>query len=103
MIWLASATPDGKRLSAVGVNAGSGEIVHDVTVFEIAEPMYCYPYNSYASGTPVVEAGRLYVHYGSAGTACLDTSSGAVLWTRQDLPCNHHRGPGRRRSCSRTC
>lgn len=94
MIWLASATPDGKRLSAVGVNAGSGQIVHDVTVFEIAEPMYCYPYNSYASGTPVVEAGRLYVHYGSAGTACLDTSSGAVLWTRQDLPCNHHRGPG---------
>jgi outer membrane protein assembly factor BamB len=93
-IWITSATEDGKQLFAICVDAATGRIVHDLTVFEIAEPMFCYPYNSYASPTPVVEEGRLWVHFGSAGTACLDTASGQVLWTRQDLPCDHWRGPG---------
>ncbi|RPH76873.1 MAG: quinonprotein alcohol dehydrogenase, partial [Nitrospiraceae bacterium] len=56
-------------------------------------PQYCIERNSYASSTPVIEAGRLYVHYGAHGTACVDTESGKVLWTRRDLPCFHHRGP----------
>ncbi|HUG66627.1 MAG TPA: PQQ-binding-like beta-propeller repeat protein [Pirellulaceae bacterium] len=93
-IWLTNATTDGKRLSAVCVDGESGKIVQDITVFEIAEPMYCIDYNSYASPTPVIEEGRLWVHYGSAGTACLDTAAGKVLWSRQDFPCDHHRGPG---------
>lgn len=93
-IWMTNATVDGKRLSAVCIDAESGQIVHDITVFEIAEPMYCIDYNSYASPTPFMEEGRLWVHYGSAGTACLDTTSGKILWSRQDFPCDHHRGPG---------
>ena len=93
-IWMTSATEDGKELFAICVDAATGKIVHDITVFEIAEPMFCYPYNSYASPTPVAEEGRLWVHYGSAGTACLDTAEGKILWTRQDLPCDHWRGPG---------
>jgi outer membrane protein assembly factor BamB len=93
-IWMTSATEDGTKLFAICVDADSGEIKHDITVFEIAEPMFCYPYNSYASPTPAVEAGRLWVHYGSAGTACLDTETGETLWARQDLRCDHYRGPG---------
>lgn len=93
-IWMTNATPDGKRLSAICVDGGSGKIIQDIAVFEIAEPMYCIDYNSYASSTPVVAEGRLWVHYGSAGTACVDTRSGKLLWTRQDLLCDHHRGPG---------
>ncbi len=93
-IWMSSATEDGTQLFAICVDAETGEILHDRTVFEIAEPMFCYPYNSYASPTPFVEEDRLWVHYGSAGTACLDTGSGKILWTRQDLPCDHYRGPG---------
>ncbi len=93
-IWMTSATEDGKQLYAICVDANTGKITQDITVFQIAEPMFCYPYNSYASPTPVVEEGRLWVHYGSAGTACLDTASGRILWTRQDLPCDHWRGPG---------
>jgi outer membrane protein assembly factor BamB len=34
------------------------------------------------------------VHFGAHGTACLDTGSGQILWSRRDLPCNHYRGPG---------
>ena len=93
-IWMTSASKDGKQLSAVCVDAETGKIVYDVTVFNIAKPMFCIAYNSYASPTPVVERGRLWVHFGSAGTACLDTTEGKVIWKRQDLPCDHFRGPG---------
>ena len=93
-IWVTSATEDGTRLYAICVDGQNGRIVHDITVFEIEEPMFCFPYNSYASPTPVIEGDCLWVHYGSAGTACLDTATGKILWTRQDLPCDHHRGPG---------
>jgi outer membrane protein assembly factor BamB len=94
LVWLTNATEDGTRLSAVAVAVDSGRVVHDIAVFEIATPQFCHPFNSYASSTPVIEGDRLYVHYGSAGTACLDTTSGRILWTRQDLPCDHFRGPG---------
>jgi len=93
-IWMTSATEDGRQLFAICVDAATGKVMHDITVFEIAEPMFCYPYNSYASPTPVVEEGRLWVHFGSAGTACLDTATGQVVWARQDLRCDHWRGPG---------
>ena len=93
-IWLANATEDGRRLSAVCVDAATGGILHDITLFEPAEPMFCHPYNSYASPTPVVTNGRVFMHFGSAGTACLDAATGAVVWKRDDLPCDHHRGPG---------
>ncbi|MDA0586570.1 MAG: PQQ-binding-like beta-propeller repeat protein [Planctomycetota bacterium] len=93
-IWVTNATPDGKKLYAVCLDAESGKTVHDVTVFEIANPMFCIGYNSYASPTPVVEGNRVWVHYGSAGTACLDTETGKTVWSRQDLPCDHLRGPG---------
>jgi outer membrane protein assembly factor BamB len=92
-IWVTNAPEDGKQLFAVCVDAESGKIVHNLLVFEIANPQFCYPMNSYATPTPVVEEGRLYVHFGTHGTACLDTASGKTLWTREDLHCNHHRGP----------
>ena len=40
-----------------------------------------------------IEPGRVYVHFGSYGTACLDTATGKVVWKRDDLPCRHYRGP----------
>jgi outer membrane protein assembly factor BamB len=42
----------------------------------------------------VIEKGRIYVHYGSHGTACLDTADGHTIWSRQDLRCDHFRGAG---------
>jgi len=94
LVWLANASEDGTRLSAVALDPRTGTIVHDILVFEIAAPQFCHPFNSYASSTPAIEEGRLYLHYGSAGTAALDTTTGKILWTRQDLPCDHFRGAG---------
>ncbi len=92
-VWVTTATPDGKELSALAVDRATGKVLLNVKVFEIEKPAFCIPTNSYASSTPCIEEGRVYVHFGSAGTACLDTASGKTLWSRQDLPCNHWRGP----------
>ena len=93
-IWLTTATEDGKELFAVCVDRQTGHVLHDLKVFEVAAPAATRVYNSYASPTPVIEAGRVYISFGSAGTACLDTADGHVIWQRRDLPCNHFRGAG---------
>jgi outer membrane protein assembly factor BamB len=93
-IWLTTATEDGTSLSAVRVDLASGKVTHNKRVFFINKPQYINPFNSYGSPTPVIEEGRVYVHFGAHGTAAIETSSGKVLWTRQDLPCDHFRGPG---------
>ena len=92
-VWLTTAPEDGTELFAVCVDLQSGQIEHDLRVFEIAEPEYCHPTNSYASCSPYVEEGRVYVHFGTHGTACLDTQTGETLWERNDLHCDHFRGP----------
>ena len=93
-IWVTTAPPDGKQLFALCLDRDNGQIVHDVKVFDIADPQKSpVDKNSYASSTPVIEAGRVYVHFGAHGTACLDTQTAKILWTRQDLPCNHWRLP----------
>jgi outer membrane protein assembly factor BamB len=93
-IWVTTATEDGKKMFAVGLDRKTGKIVHDIKVFDVASPEHIAVVNSYASPTPAIEAGRAYVHYGTYGTACLDTGSGEVIWTRRDLNCDHHEGPG---------
>lgn len=93
-IWLTTAREDGKEFFAVCVDRASGKIVHDLKMFTEEKPAFCHPFNSYASPTPVLEEGRVYVHFGVHGTACLDSSSGKIIWQRRDLPCNHWRGPG---------
>ena len=92
-IWLTNAQPDGKQMFAVRVDANSGKVLKTILVFENSDPKFCYPMNSYATPTPVVEANKVYVHFGVHGTACLDAQSGKTLWERRDLKCNHHRGP----------
>ena len=93
-IWIATATEDGRELSLVTVDATSGRVERDQKLFEVAAPQFCHKFNSYASPTPVAEEGRVYVTFGSPGTAALDTTSGKVLWERRDFVCNHYRGAG---------
>lgn len=93
-IWLTTATEDGRELSVVCVDRESGKILHDKILFRVANPQFCHKFNSYASPTPVIEEGRVYVTFGSPGTACLDTRDAKVLWERRDFVCNHFRGAG---------
>jgi len=93
-IWLTTATADGLKLYAVCVNRETGAVVHDLHLFDVEKPQPIATMNSYASPTSVIEAGRVYAHFGTYGTACIDTDSGKVLWTRRDLNCDHHEGAG---------
>ena len=93
-LWLTTATEDGKELGVMAFDKATGKVLHDKVLFKVAEPQFCHKFNSYASPTPVIEEGRIYVSFGSPGIACLDTKTGAVLWERRDFVCNHFRGAG---------
>ena len=82
-VWLTTATTNGQELFAVCVDRDTGTVIRDLKLFDVAKPQYCHPFNSYASPTPAIEAGRLYATFGTAGTACLDTQTGKVLWERR--------------------
>ncbi|VTS05559.1 outer membrane protein assembly factor BamB family protein [Tuwongella immobilis] len=93
-VWLTTALANGKTFFAVCVDKATGKIIHDLPIFTEENPAFCHAYNSYATPTPVIEPGRIYVHFGSHGTACLDTATGKKLWERRDIKCDHFRGPG---------
>ncbi len=95
-VWVTAATIDGHDFFAICVNAETGQIQFNRQVFHSDNPEPLgngASMNCYATPSPVIEPGRVYVHFGSFGTACLDTQSGAVIWKRNDLPCRHYRGP----------
>ncbi|HEX3657734.1 MAG TPA: PQQ-binding-like beta-propeller repeat protein [Pirellulales bacterium] len=93
-IWMTTAVDRGHSLRAVCVDRDSGSVLHDVEVFRIEQPESVNAKNSYASPTPVIEDGRVYVHFGTNGTACLATATGSILWKNNSLKLEHKEGPG---------
>ncbi len=93
-VWLTTATLDGHSFFAVCLDANTGKILFNKELFhcDAPEPLG-NAVNCYASPSPAIEAGRVYIHFGSYGTTCLDTTTFKVLWQRTDLPCRHYRGP----------
>jgi outer membrane protein assembly factor BamB len=91
-IWLTTAVQSGPGVSlrAIALDRGSGRVLHDIEVFRLADPGPMHAKNSHASPTPVLEKDRVYVHFGSHGTAAL-TSSGEIAWKTR-LPYNHLHG-----------
>ena len=94
-VWLTTATEDGREYWAYCLERSTGKILHEVKLFtsDAPEPLG-NALNSYASCTGFLEKGRVYLHFGSYGTACLDTTTFKEIWRRTDLPCRHYRGPG---------
>jgi outer membrane protein assembly factor BamB len=95
-VWLTTATVDGHDFFAISVDAETGKVRVNEKVFHSDNPESLgngASMNSYATPSSVIEPGRVYVHFGSFGTACLDSDTGKVLWKRDDLPCRHYRGP----------
>jgi len=93
-IWLTTATRDGHRMFVVCLDRTTGKVLHDRLIFEVDDPQRITDDNTYATPTPVIEAGRVFVHFGTYGTACLDTTNGETIWTRRDLNCDHEAGAG---------
>jgi len=94
-IWLTTATPKGNDFFVICVDAETGRILLDKKLFHSDDPEPLgNDINCYASPSPAIEPGRVYIHFGSYGTACLDTADGEIIWQRTNLPCRHYRGPG---------
>ena len=93
-VWLTTASEDGKELGVMCLDEATGKVLHDEVLFHVETPQFCHKFNSYASPTPVLEEGRLYVSFGSPAIACVDTATCKVLWERRDFVCNHFRGAG---------
>lgn len=94
-IWVTSATTNGQDYFAFSVDAKTGQILKEKRLFhcDTPEPLG-NAVNAYASPSPAIEPGRVYVHFGTYGTACLNAATGEELWRREDLKCRHYRGPG---------
>lgn len=93
-VWLTNASADGSKHFVLGVDFETGKLIHEVELWTNEEVQPKHKLNSHASPSAVAEAGRVYVHFGTYGTACLDSEKAELLWKRRDLNCNHIVGPG---------
>jgi outer membrane protein assembly factor BamB len=69
----------------LSLDARNGDYLWDVEVFrQKGDAPRVHTKNSHASPTPLVHQGKLYVHFGHQGTACLDLR-GKVVWRNSTL------------------
>ena len=93
-VWLTTAISGRGETSlrAMAFDVETGREVVNVEVFYLRESDLLNSKNSHASPTPIVEGDRVYVHFGSSGTAAL-TTSGEIVWkTRLSYQSQHGNG-----------
>jgi outer membrane protein assembly factor BamB len=81
-------------LRAVCVARDSGEITRNIELFQVDKPEPIHALNSYASPSPIIENGKLYCHFGTYGTCCVDTASAKIEWKNTEHHADHQNGPG---------
>ena len=82
------------RLVAIQIDRNTGKIARQIELFEVSEPEPKHALNSYASPTPVISGNEVYFHFGTYGTACVDRTSGKVMWKNVEFHVDHQNGPG---------
>ena len=90
----ALAVAGGLTLSAIGINRDTGKIFAEIVLFKVEKPEHKHTLNSFASPTPIIKNGKLYCHFGSYGTACVNLKSQKVEWRNTELVVDHMNGPG---------
>jgi len=102
-IYLTSAVAEGDNQDAADVHrelrvicydSSDGKELWNTKVFEqkpLKRPIHSK--NSHASPTPIIEDGKVYVHFGHMGSACLDLK-GKILWKNNELKYDPLHGNG---------
>lgn len=95
LIYLTTAVPAGgadtpeadRSLRVVCLNARDGKSVWDKEVFvqKSGEAPKIHKKNSHASPTVVANEGKIYAHFGHQGTACLDGTTGDIVWATREF------------------
>jgi len=93
-VWYTTANRETKEMRACCVDLKTGGILQNLLVFQPDKLFRIHAVNSYATPTPAIEEGYVYLHYGRYGTACLNSTTGETVWERKDLQCEHIQGPG---------
>jgi len=93
-VWYTTANRETKEMRACCVDLKTGGILQNLLVFQLDKLYRIHAVNSYATPTPAIEEGYVYLHYGRYGTACLNSTTGETVWERKDLQCEHIQGPG---------
>ena len=80
-VWLTTAVDrqGTGSLRVMAYDVQSGKELVNVEVFSVRDAQLKNIKNSLASPTPIVEGDRVYVHFGSDGTAAL-TTEGKIVW-----------------------
>ncbi len=92
-VWLTTAVAARETsLRALAFDMATGKEIVNVEVFRSRPTDSINPKNTRASPTPVLDGDRVYVHFGSEGTAAL-TTSGEIVWkTRHSYESQHGAG-----------
>jgi len=93
-VWVTTATVDGKEMSAVCIDFKSGKVLFDILLFKQDSIYGKHSINTYATPTPCIEQGFVYLNFGSSGTACVNTTDGKIVWKRNDFKVEHVQGTG---------
>ena len=84
-VYLTTAVPEGEEdppaqsLRVMCLDEASGRVEWSQELFQQPAGQRVHPKNSHASATPISDGQRLYVHFGTWGTACLERD-GTVVW-----------------------
>jgi outer membrane protein assembly factor BamB len=81
------------ELRALGIDAATGKVAKNILLEKIELPDPVHRTNSYASPTPALDDGKLYCHFGSYGTFCVDAKTGKNVWDKK-VVIFHSVGPG---------
>jgi outer membrane protein assembly factor BamB len=93
-IWLTTAEEDGSAMFAICIDKNTGNTIFNVELLRPDSVFSKHAVNTFATPTPCIEEGFVYIHFGTYGTFCLNTSDASLVWKRTDLNCNHVQGPG---------
>jgi len=93
-VWVTSATEDGKKMNGICIDLNTGKLRHQILLFQPDSLQPKHSINTFATPTPCIEDGFVYLHFGTYGTTFGSTTDGKVVWKRTDLNCQHVQGAG---------
>ncbi len=95
-IWMTTAVTakdGGCTLRAIAADEQTGKLLHDIELFVVAKTVTLHARNSLATPSPIYDKGRLFVHFGGDGAACVDTRDGKIVWKNDSLKVDYETGP----------